>query len=60
MRFMFDDSIYEVKSIDSVSNVYENSGVLKLGMKFANTSESDDKENQIADSSGNSGWGEWS
>lgn len=59
MRFIFDESVYEVSSIDSVSNVYDGKGVLKLVLKFANLTDTDDKENQIADDSGNSGWGEW-
>lgn len=58
-RFIFDESVYEVSSIDNVSNVYNGKGVLKLGMTFTNTTATDDKENQIADSSGNSGWGGW-
>lgn len=58
-RFIFDESVYEVASIDNVSNVYNGKGVLKLGMTFTNTTSTDDKDNQIADSSGNSGWGGW-
>lgn len=59
MRFVLDDMVYEVKSINSISNTYNGSGVLVLTMKFTNTSQTDDKDNQIADNSGNSGWGEW-
>lgn len=59
MRFIFDETAYEVSSIDSVSDVYKGKGVLSLTLKFTNTSDTDDKENQIADTSGNSGWGGW-
>ncbi|MGG4105152.1 hypothetical protein AAXB25_14645 [Paenibacillus lautus] len=59
MRFVFDESVYEVYSIDSTSSVYDGKGVLKLVLKFTNTTDTDDKDNQIADDSGNSGWGDW-
>lgn len=58
-RFIFGNSAYEVVSIDEVTNVYNEKGILKLGIRYASATDTDDKENQIADSSGNSGWGEW-
>ncbi|TVX86074.1 hypothetical protein [Paenibacillus agilis] len=59
MRFIFDESVYEVTSIDTASKVYNGKGFMKLILKFTNTTDTDDKDNQIADSSGNSGWGGW-
>lgn len=58
-RFIFGNSAYEVISIDEVTSVYNGKGVLKLGVKYTSATDTDDKTNQIADSSGNSGWGEW-
>lgn len=58
MRFIFDETVYEVSSID-LTNVYEDKGVLKLVLKFTNTADTDDKEKQVADDSGNSGWSAW-
>lgn len=58
MRFIFDGTVYEVSSID-LTNVYEDKGVLKLVLGFTNTADTDDKEKQVADDSGNSGWGAW-
>lgn len=58
MRFIFDEKTYEVSTI-ALTDVYDGTGVLELIMKFSNATETDDKENQVADDSGNSGWGEW-
>jgi hypothetical protein len=58
-RFIFGNSAFEVTSIDEVSNVYKGKGILKLGVKYTSATDTDDKTNQIADKSGNSGWGGW-
>lgn len=58
-RFMFGSSAFEVVQIDAVTNVYNGNGYIKFGLKFTSTSATDDKENQVADDSGNSGWGDW-
>lgn len=58
-RFIFGNSAFEVTSIDEVTNVYKNKGILKLDVKYTNATNSDDKINQVADTSGNSGWGAW-
>ncbi|ALA47843.1 hypothetical protein ABE137_12675 [Brevibacillus laterosporus] len=58
-RFMFGSSVYEIIKFDDVSNVYNEDGYIKFGLKFTNMSTTDDVENQVADNSGNSGWGGW-
>lgn len=58
-RFLFGDNAYEVIQIDSVTNVYNNIGFIKLGVKSVSLTNTDDKTNQVADNSGNSGWGGW-
>lgn len=56
-RFIFGNSAFEVDSIDEVSEVYKGKGILKLTVKYTSATDTDDKTNQIADTSGNSGWG---
>jgi len=58
-RFVFGEHSYEVSSIDTISNVYNEVGFMTLTLKYVNKLDSDDFENQIADQSGQSGWGEW-
>lgn len=58
-RFIFGDNAYEVTTIDSVTNVYKGVGVIEFIVKFTSTSVTDDLGGQVADDSGNSGWGEW-
>jgi hypothetical protein len=58
-RFIFGEYAYDVVSIDSLSNVYNNQGFIKLELQFTSTSSTDDKTNGIADNSGNSSWGAW-
>lgn len=59
-RFIFSDRAYEVIQTDVVTNVYNDVGYIKLGVKSVGITTTDDKTNQVADSSGNSGWeGGW-
>jgi hypothetical protein len=58
-RFIFGGHVYEVTTIDSVTDVYNDKGIVELIVKFASSSSTDDIDNQIPDDSGNSGWGEW-
>jgi hypothetical protein len=58
-RFIFGNSAYVVDTIDDISNVYKNKGIINLVVKAVSTTDTDDKINQVADSTGNSGWGGW-
>lgn len=58
-RFVFGGNVYEVTTIDSVSGVYKEVGLIEFIVKFTSTSTTDDIDNKIADTSGNSGWGDW-
>jgi hypothetical protein len=58
-RFIFGDVAFDVKSIDTLTNVYNEKGFIKLVVKFTNLTDTDDIINDVADDSGNSGWSGW-
>jgi hypothetical protein len=58
-RFVFGENAYEVETIDAVSSIYNGVGIIKFGVKFTSVTATDDTTNQVADDSGNSGWGSW-
>jgi hypothetical protein len=58
-RFIFNEMAFDVQSIDTITNVYNGVGYIKLVVKFTSISQSDDLVNGVADDSGNSGWGAW-
>lgn len=58
-RFVFEGNAYEVATIDSISKVYLDSGLIELGVNFVSLTSTDDTTDDVADESGNSGWGDW-
>lgn len=58
-RFIFDESVYSVNSVDRLSEVVNEKGLIKFTIKATGKSDTDDIDKNIADDTGNSGWGGW-
>lgn len=57
-RFVINNKVFDVTTINDL-DVVDGKGYLELALTSTAKSSTDDLENNIADSSGDSGWGEW-
>jgi hypothetical protein len=58
-RFLISGQSYEVIELDTISEVYEEDGLMSVYMKSVANYTSDDLDNGVSDGSDNSGWGDW-
>ena len=58
-RFLFDGHSYQVLTIDTISDVYKQKGLINLTVEAVSLSDSDNVDEGVAEDTGDSGWGGW-